>query len=87
MIQAYQEGKDFHDAVAADMFGAGFDKEQRNMAKTINFGVAFGRGPSSIAEVFHKTMNEARAIIALWFASKPGAKEYIKNRRDMVLRG
>lgn len=38
MIKAYQEGRDFHDAVAEGMFGPNFDKEQRVLAKTINFG-------------------------------------------------
>lgn len=38
MIETYRAGIDLHDAVAQDMFGPGFDKEQRNMAKTINFG-------------------------------------------------
>lgn len=38
MIQSYQEGRDFHDAVAEKMFGPNFDKEQRVLAKTINFG-------------------------------------------------
>lgn len=38
MIKSYQEGRDFHDAVAEAMFGPDFDKEQRVLAKTINFG-------------------------------------------------
>lgn len=39
LIKVYQDGKDLHDAVATDMFGPNFDKEQRVMAKTINFGM------------------------------------------------
>ena len=38
LIQIYKDGKDLHDAVATDMFGPDFTKEQRVMAETINFG-------------------------------------------------
>lgn len=39
LTKVYTDGKDLHDAVATDMFGPNFDKEQRVMAKTINFGM------------------------------------------------
>ena len=35
LINVYREGKDLHDAVATDMFGPDFTKEQRVMAKTM----------------------------------------------------
>lgn len=38
LVSVYVNGKDLHDAVATEMFGPNFDKEQRVMAKTINFG-------------------------------------------------
>lgn len=57
------------------------------MAKTINFGIAYGRGPSSIAENFGKTMAEARDIINRWFKSKPLVKQYIDQQRAKPLRG
>lgn len=87
LIKVYQDGKDLHDAVATDMFGPNFDKEQRVMAKTINFGVAYGRGPGSIAQTFKKSMSEARAIIAKWFKPMPQVKAWIDNRRAMAKRG
>lgn len=87
LIKVYQDGKDLHDAVATDMFGPNFDKEQRVMAKTINFGVAYGRGPGSIAQTFKKSMSEARAIITKWFKPMPQVKAWIDNRRSMAKRG
>lgn len=87
LVSVYVNGKDLHDAVAAEMFGPDFDKEQRVMAKTINFGIAYGRGPGSIAQTFKKSMNEARAIIAKWFKPMPYVKEWIDNRRAMAKRG
>lgn len=87
LTQVYLDGKDLHDAVAADMFGPNFDKEQRVMAKTINFGIAYGRGPGSLAQTFKKSMSEARAIIDKWYKPMPKVKEWINNRRLMAAKG
>lgn len=87
LIQVYKDDKDLHDAVATEMYGPNFDKEQRVMAKTINFGLAYGRGPGSIARTFNKTMAEANAIIDRWYKPMPYVKEWIQNRRRMADRG
>lgn len=87
LIKVYTDGKDLHDAVATDMFGPNFDKEQRVMAKTINFGIAYGRGPGSIARTFKKSMSEARAIIDKWYRPMPKVKAWIENRRVMAKKG
>lgn len=87
LIGVYVDGKDLHSAVAEEMFGPNFDKEQRVMAKTINFGIAYGRGPGSIAQTFNKTMSEAREIIAKWFKPMPLVKAWIENRKAMARRG
>lgn len=87
LINVYVQGKDLHDAVATEMFGPNFNKEQRVMAKTINFGIAYGRGPGSIAQTFKKSMNEARAIIDKWYKPMPKVKAWIDNRRLMARRG
>ena len=87
LTQVYLDGKDLHDAVATDMFGPNFDKEQRVMAKTINFGIAYGRGPGSLAQTFKKSMSEARAIIDKWYKPMPKVKAWIENRRVMATKG
>lgn len=85
--QVYVDGKDLHDAVSIQMFGEGFDKEQRNLAKTINFGIAYGRGPSSLAEKFGVSMSDARKMVEDWFRPMPGVREYINTRRRMATKG
>lgn len=89
LINIYVSGQDLHDAVCDMMFGEGShkDKELRNLAKTINFGIAYGRGAGSIATKFKKSMREAQDIIDKWFAPMPKVKEYINNRRRMATRG
>ena len=89
LIEIYRSGQDLHDAVCDMMFGPGShtDKEKRNLAKTINFGIAYGRGPASIATKFKKSMSEAREIINKWFAPMPKVKEYLDKRRRMATHG
>lgn len=87
MIQQYVDGKDLHAAVAEQMFGPNFDKEQRNKAKTINFGVAYGRGPSSLVEAFGMSMVEARKLIEDWFKPMPKVKKYIQAKRAEPTKG
>ena len=89
LIDIYVQGKDLHDTICDMMFGEGShkDKEKRMLAKTINFGIAYGRGAGSIASAFGKTMQEAQSIIDKWFAPMPKVKEYIMNRRRMALKG
>ena len=89
LIDIYVSGRDLHDAVADMMFGPNGhkDKELRNLAKTINFGIAYGRGAGSIATKFKKSMKEAQDIIDKWFKPMPKVKEYINNRRRMAVRG
>lgn len=89
LIDIYRSGRDLHDAVADMMFGPDGhkDKELRNLAKTINFGIAYGRGAGSIATKFKKSMREAQDIIDKWFKPMPKVKEFINNRRRMATRG
>lgn len=87
MIQVYKDGKDLHDAVATEMFGPGFTKEQRVMAKTINFGIAYGRGAGSIAETFNRSMAEAKGIIESWFRPMPRVKAFIEGQRSKPRKG
>lgn len=87
LTQVYVDGKDMHDAVATDMFGPDFTKEQRVLAKTINFGIAYGRGPGSIAQTFKKSMPEAIALIDKWYKPMPQVKAYIAGRRSMAVKG
>lgn len=89
LIDIYVQGKDLHDAICDMMFGEGShkDKEKRMLAKTINFGIAYGRGAGSIATAFGKTMQEAQDIINKWFAPMPKVKQFIFERRRMANRG
>jgi DNA polymerase-1 len=69
------------------MFGPDFTKDQRVLAKTINFGIAYGRGASSIAEVFDMSVKDAQKMIDDWFKPMPVLKQWILAKRRAPLRG
>lgn len=86
LTDVYVQGHDLHDRVAEQMFGPNFTKEQRVMAKTINFGIAYGRGASSLSEVFNLSMPEAQKLINDWFAPMPKVNEYLSKLKRAPFR-
>lgn len=79
--ETYREGKDLHDAMAFKIFGEGFTKEQRVAAKTVNFGIPYGRGPASIHTKLGMTIAEATKLVKDWYAAAPGAKKFVDAMR------
>lgn len=76
MLEAIASGMDIHDAVATKMFGPGFNKGQRKLAKNTGFGEVFGGGAVTLARqagVPIEVAKEAKAIFATQF---PGIKRY-----------
>ena len=80
--ETYREGKDLHDAMALKIFGPEFTKEQRVAAKTINFGIPYGRGPASMASKMHMSIQQATQTIKDWYRAAPGAKKYVDQMRQ-----
>lgn len=81
--ETYREGKDLHDAMALKIFGSDFTKEQRVAAKTVNFGIPYGRGPGSIRGKLHMTMGEATKLVRDWYTAAPGAKRFVDKMRKV----
>lgn len=81
LMETYREGKDLHDAMALKIFGPDFTKEQRVAAKTVNFGIPYGRGPGSMATKMGMSVSQASQTIRDWYAAAPGAKRYVDSMR------
>ena len=85
--QVYLEDRDLHDAVATEIFGLNFTKEQRHIAKCFNFGIAYGRGAASIAEELNISTTMAKAAQAKWFEPMPLVKEYLDAAKKTAIDG
>ena len=78
--QAFAEGKDIHAATASELFDVPFDRvnrEQRTLAKAINFGLAYKMGPRRLAREAGLSIKEAEAYIEKYFTRYPGVRRFI----------
>ena len=87
LLEIYTSGKDLHDMMATKMFGPGFTKEQRVITKSLNFGIAYGRGPQSIAKMFKLSMAEAQKTVRDWYAAVPEVEKFIAAKRKEPFQG
>lgn len=92
LITAFNEGRDLHTEVFKLMFNKSSDyvptDEERSIAKAINFGLVYGRGPKSLAETLNIDKNTAKEYIDLYFQRLPLAKKFLtKNIKIAHQRG
>ncbi|MDQ2806165.1 MAG: DNA polymerase [Chloroflexota bacterium] len=90
-VEAFQGGGDLHAITASQMFQVDLDqvtKTQRSAAKSINFGLAYGRGPGSLALQLGVSPDEAKALIEKYFQAYTGIQQWLdKAARDAVRKG
>jgi len=85
--EIFKAGKDPHDEMARVIYGDNFTKEQRVKIKGLNFGIAYGRGPASIAEEFNMSIEEAKYLIRQWFERAYGAAHFLKKCEEYCKKG
>lgn len=78
LLKIFQEGRNLHTETATAMFGPHFNKQQKMIAKALNFGIAYGREAPSIADTFNISVAEAQGYIDSWFQAYPGAHQYLE---------
>jgi DNA polymerase-1 len=94
LINAYRTGQDIHTLTASEVFGipvAQLDKETRNRAKAVNFGIVYGISPFGLAAQLGIDQREARAYIDRYFERYAGVRRFIDEtletvRRDQAVR-
>jgi len=98
-IRAYQAGEDLHMLTASKIFHkpvTEVDKKDRSVAKTVNFGIAYGMWTYGLQEKLKTagieiTEKEAEDIIKGFYKAYPGVDKYLrdistKGLRDLELR-
>ncbi len=81
LVDAYRTGKDIHTITASEVFGVPaetMDKETRNRAKAVNFGIVYGISAFGLAAQLGIPQAEARAYIDRYFARYQGVKAFIE---------
>lgn len=88
-IKAFKQGKDFHSLTASQMMGLSFDKiskKQRTIAKTINFGLMYGRGANSIAVQLGIPQEEAKKFLKAYFKRYPKVNRWLEKTAKKAIK-
>ena len=94
LLRAYQNDEDIHTLTASEVFGVPaetMDKETRNRAKAVNFGIVYGISAFGLAAQLSIPQADARAYIDRYFARYQGVKAFIEKtleatRREGIVR-
>lgn len=81
LMGIFLRGEDLHNELSKFLFGANFTREDKMKAKTVNFGIVYGRTAPSIADAFDVSIAEAQSWIDGWFRRFPKAAEFITKCR------
>ena len=84
LLAAFRDGKDVHQATAAEIFGIPLDdvnSEQRRYAKVINFGLIYGMSAFGLAGNLGIERSAAQNYIAKYFDRYPGVAQYMEHTR------
>lgn len=79
MTKVYQRGEDIHTMTAQAIFKKkDINKEERQMAKKLNFSILYGAGAEATARLLGVTPEEAQSFIQSYFKRYKGVAKYIK---------
>lgn len=88
LLQAFANDEDIHAATAATVLGIPLEqitKEQRRIAKTVNFGLIYGQTAYGLAQSTGMSRTEADAFIQTYFEKYPKIQDYIERTKKMAL--
>jgi DNA polymerase-1 len=89
LVRAYQNNEDIHTLTASEVFGVPaetMDKETRNRAKAVNFGIVYGISPFGLAAQLGIPQADARAYIDRYFERYAGVQAFIKKTLEATRR-
>ncbi|RLI62444.1 MAG: hypothetical protein DRO67_07160 [Candidatus Asgardarchaeum californiense] len=87
LIKLINEKKDIHRMLASLAYGkeeSEISDNERTIAKTITFGIMYGRGAKSIAEQFGISIEEAQKIRNLFFETFPEATKWMQKAKEFA---
>ncbi len=79
-LEAFIKDIDLHSLTASQMYRVDLEKVDKKMrfhAKSINFGLMYGRGPTSLAVQIGTSVDEARELLDIYFNTYKGVKKWL----------
>lgn len=87
LVQAFKNNVDIHRHTASLLYGLkaeDVNREMRNVAKTINFSILYGKTAYGLARDLHFSIEEADAFIKSYFARYPKVSEYLGRQKELA---
>jgi len=87
MLEIFRQNIDFHTATAQRVYGVGPEevtKEMRSFAKTINFGILYGMGATSLAQNLKIKRAEAQVFLDKYRQAYPELNDYIESLKQFA---
>ena len=87
--EAFARGEDIHTATAAEVLGkdpATLTKDERNVAKMVNFGIIYGISAFGLSENLEIPREQAQAYIDTYLARFPHVQEFIRRTVEQAER-
>ena len=81
LIDAFESGRDIHNATAAGVFGVAPDEvtsEQRAKAKMVSYGLAYGMEAYGLGQRLGIPTSEAQTILDAYFVAFPSVQAYME---------
>jgi DNA polymerase-1 len=86
---AFERGEDIHTATAAEVLGkdpATLTKDERNIAKMVNFGIIYGISAFGLSENLEIPREEAQEYIDTYLARFPMVQDFIERTIEQAAR-
>lgn len=87
MITSFRNNEDIHTTTAAKVFDVALDevtREQRGVAKTVNFGIIYGVSAFGLSEQTDLSRSEAKEMIDTYYENYPTLKTYMSNQVEIA---
>jgi len=87
LMHAYTYEEDIHTRTAAEIFDIDLEdvsKEQRTIAKPINFGIIYGIGPTRLAETLSISVSDAKHYIERYLERYAGVAKFIEKYKRIA---
>lgn len=89
LIAAFNSDADIHQITASQIFHKGLNevtKDERRYAKSINFGLIYGKSVFGLAKELKIERSAAKLYIDNYFANYPQVKAYMENIKELAHR-
>jgi DNA polymerase-1 len=87
--ESFERGEDIHTTTAAEVLGkdpATLKKDERNIAKMVNFGIIYGISSFGLSENLEISRDEAQAYIDAYLARFPHVQDFIQRTIEQAAR-